>query len=42
MGSVEDRIIDCLHRGGGVPYSEYPRFHEVMATDSRQSVVSAL
>ncbi len=42
MGSVEDKIIDCFQRGGGVPYSEYPRFHEVMATDSRQSVVSAL
>lgn len=42
MGSVEDKIIDCFHRGGGVPYSEYPRFHEVMANDSRQSVVSAL
>ena len=42
MGSVEEKIIDCFHRGGGVPYSEYPRFHEVMAADSRQSVVSAL
>lgn len=42
MGSVEDRIVTCFEQGGGVPYSEYPRFHEVMAADSRQSVVSAL
>ncbi len=42
MGSVEDKILDCFHRGGGVPYSEYPRFHEVMAADSRQSVVGAI
>lgn len=26
MGSVEDRIVDCFHEGGGVPYSAYPRF----------------
>ncbi len=42
MGGVEDKIVDCFHRGGGVPYSEYPRFHEVMATDSGQSVVSSI
>ena len=42
MGSVEDRIVDCFEKGGGVPYSEYPRFHEVMAADSGQSVVSSL
>ncbi len=42
MGGVEDKIVDCFRHGGGVPYSEYPRFHEVMADDSRQSVVSTL
>jgi len=42
MGSVEDRIVECFHNGGGVPYSAFPRFHEVMALDSRQSVVDAL
>lgn len=42
MGGVEDRIVDCFKKGGGVPYTAYPRFHEVMAADSRQSVVSAL
>lgn len=39
LGGVEDKILDCFKAGGGVPYSEYPRFHEVMAEDSGQSIV---
>jgi 2-polyprenyl-3-methyl-5-hydroxy-6-metoxy-1,4-benzoquinol methylase len=42
LGSVEDRILECFRRGGGVPYEAYPRFHEWMAEDSDQSVVSGL
>ena len=42
MGSVEDRIVEVFRRGGGVPYSAFPRFHEVMAEDSGQTVVAAL
>lgn len=42
MGSVEDRILYCFKHGGGVPYSKFPRFHEVMAADSGQSVVACL
>lgn len=42
LGSVEDRIVECFQKGGGVPYSEYPRFHEVMAQDSALTVVAAL
>ncbi len=42
MGSVEDEIVEVFRRGGGVPYSSYPRFHEVMAEDSGQTVVAAL
>ena len=42
LGAVESKIIECFHRGGGVPYSEYPRFHTVMAEESNQTVVSAL
>jgi 2-polyprenyl-3-methyl-5-hydroxy-6-metoxy-1,4-benzoquinol methylase len=42
LGGVEDDIVDCFHRGGGVPYSKYPRFHEVMAEDSGQSVLPVL
>jgi hypothetical protein len=22
MGIVEDKIVECFHKGGGVPYSE--------------------
>jgi len=42
LGQVEDEILDCFHRGGGVPYEKYPRFHQVMAEDSGQTVVAAL
>lgn len=42
LGSVEDKIVECFEKGGGVPYSAYPRFHEVMAEDSAQTVVAAL
>jgi 2-polyprenyl-3-methyl-5-hydroxy-6-metoxy-1,4-benzoquinol methylase len=42
LGAVEDQIIECFRNGGGVPYSSYPRFHEVMAEESHQTVVSAL
>jgi SAM-dependent methyltransferase len=42
LGTVEDQIVDCFYKGGGVPYSEYKRFHAVMAEDSGQTIVSAL
>ncbi len=42
LGAVEDDIVDCFRRGGGVPYSKFTRFHEVMAEDSAQSVASSL
>lgn len=42
FGTVEDRILDCFKNGGGVPYSEFGRFHEVMAEDSGQTVIPAL
>lgn len=42
MAGVEDEIIECFHKGGGVPYSSFKRFHEVMAEDSGQSLVPAL
>lgn len=40
LGSVEDDVVACFKNGGGVPYSRFTRFHEVMAED--QSVVPAL
>ena len=42
LGEVEDDIVECFRGGGGVPYSRYTRFHEVMAEDSGQSVMSSL
>jgi 2-polyprenyl-3-methyl-5-hydroxy-6-metoxy-1,4-benzoquinol methylase len=42
LGGVEDDIVECFRSGGGVPYSRFTRFHEVMAEDSGQSVLSSL
>lgn len=42
LASVEDDIVECFRRGGGVPYERYKRFHEVMAEESRQTVVEPL
>ena len=42
LGQVEDRVVDCFRQGGGVAYENYPRFHEVMAEDSGQTVLSSL
>ncbi len=42
LASVEDGVAESFQKGGGVPYSAYPRFHEVMAEDSGQTVVAAL
>jgi 2-polyprenyl-3-methyl-5-hydroxy-6-metoxy-1,4-benzoquinol methylase len=42
LGAVEDDVLECFKRGGGVAYDKFPRFHEVMAEDSGQSVLSSL
>lgn len=42
LGEVEDDIVRCFRDGGGVPYSRFTRFHEVMAEDSGQSVLSSI
>ena len=42
LGSVEDEIVGCFERGGGVPYASYRRFHAVMAEESDQTVVAGL
>ena len=31
LACVEDRIVESFKNGGGVSYSAYTRFHEVMA-----------
>jgi 2-polyprenyl-3-methyl-5-hydroxy-6-metoxy-1,4-benzoquinol methylase len=42
LGQVEDEIVNCFKKGGGVPYSSYKRFHEVMEEESAQTVLSGL
>lgn len=42
LALVEDQIIDCFYKGGGVPYSEFKRFHAVMAEVSNQGTVMPL
>jgi len=42
LANVEDNIVDCFEKGGGVPYELFMRFHSVMAEESEQTVLSAL
>ncbi|WP_422746351.1 class I SAM-dependent methyltransferase [Mycobacterium sp. WMMD1722] len=42
LGEVEQKIIECFRRGGGLPYSAYPRFHEIMAEQSGEVFDAAL
>jgi 2-polyprenyl-3-methyl-5-hydroxy-6-metoxy-1,4-benzoquinol methylase len=42
LASVENEIVESFRKGGGVSYSSYPRFHEVMAEESNQTVVAGL
>jgi SAM-dependent methyltransferase len=42
LGEVEQKIIGCFHNGGGLPYSEYPRFHKLMAEESGEVFDAAL
>ena len=42
LGTVETDIVRCFHEGGGLPYSSFGRFHEVMAEDSAPVVDTLL
>jgi SAM-dependent methyltransferase len=42
MGGVEDEIVECFHQGGGVPYSRFPKFQDLMAELSGQVHDAAL
>lgn len=42
LGEVEQQIIECFRRGGGLPYSAYPRFHTLMAEESGEVFDAAL
>lgn len=41
LGQVESKVVECFKSGGGVPYSAYDRFHDVMAEESDGTSVSA-
>jgi SAM-dependent methyltransferase len=36
-GEVEEEVVECFRKGGGVPYSAYPRFTELMAEGSSKT-----
>jgi SAM-dependent methyltransferase len=36
MGNVEDGIVEAFQKGGGVPYSGFPKFQQLMAASSAQ------
>ena len=42
LAQVEDAIVRCFERGGGVPCAAFERFHAVVAEESDQTVVAAL
>jgi len=42
MGGVEDEIVECFRAGGGVPYSRFPKFQDLMAEMSGQVHDAAL
>lgn len=35
LAPVETEIVRCFRKGGGVPYSSYPRFHDVMEEEGK-------
>ncbi|MFQ5767492.1 MAG: class I SAM-dependent methyltransferase [Acidobacteriota bacterium] len=42
MGNVEQEIVGCFRKGGGLPYSAYDRFHGIMAELSGQIFAETL
>ncbi|HEY7269027.1 MAG TPA: class I SAM-dependent methyltransferase [Dehalococcoidia bacterium] len=36
FGNVEDQVVESFHKGGGVPYSQFPKFSGLMAEMSAQ------
>jgi SAM-dependent methyltransferase len=34
LGEVEQKVIECFRKGGGVPYSAFPRFQQLQAEDT--------
>lgn len=42
MGNVEDKIVECFRNGGGLPYSEYPKFQQLQAEETARIFDSML
>ena len=42
LGNVETAVVDVFRRGGGVPYSAFNPFHELMAESSRTTLAATL
>jgi 2-polyprenyl-3-methyl-5-hydroxy-6-metoxy-1,4-benzoquinol methylase len=42
LGEVEEKIVERFRSGGGLSYSEYPRFHKLMAEQSGEVFDAAL
>jgi len=42
LAAVENEVVNCFERGGGIPYPAFERFDAVMAEQSDQSIVSVL
>ena len=42
LAEVEQKVIGCFRDGGGLSYSEYPRFHTLMAEESGEVFDAAL
>jgi hypothetical protein len=42
LANVQDKIVDCFSRGGGVSYASFPDFLRLIAEESKQVVDSSL
>ncbi len=42
LAKVQEEIVDCFSRGGGVPYSSFPDFQRLMAEESTEVADSVL
>jgi SAM-dependent methyltransferase len=42
MGEIEQKIVGCFVHGGGLHYTQYPRFHALMAEESGEVFDAAL
>jgi ubiquinone/menaquinone biosynthesis C-methylase UbiE len=42
FGKVEQQVVQAFREGGGVPYSEFKRFHAIMREDSAQVLDATL